>query len=177
MVCLATMIIGLGIGLTACNNERPEESTQTTEPTIYGLWQGVSFDQYDAGEWLDITTPPHDEFAFTITFYEDGTFDGSGYLGNGGGTYTFVGSVITLYKEEQRLYATYRIEELTDDEMEVILNILSSNFRFRLQRVYAYIMPWIDGGTIAAQVPYINVYDASGSLFADYHYICTIIYV
>lgn len=147
MVCFAAMIIGVGFALVGCEKQNAGNFPDSVEPTIYGNWQGYQFDIDNNDVWVDITRPPHDaDFTFTIQFNEDGTYEGTGYLGNGGGTFTISNGVITLYKEDIYLYATYRIIELTHEQMEVVVNMNSGVFRFRMRRLLITIEPWEDGG-------------------------------
>ncbi|MFI3262934.1 MAG: lipocalin family protein [Rikenellaceae bacterium] len=78
-------------------------------------------------------TQVNDEFAFTVEFRDDGTFEGTGYLGNGCGTYTTSGDDITVHKDGS-VYAQYSIKELNDSDAYVVVVMTPAIFSFRLMR-------------------------------------------
>ncbi|MFR9543655.1 MAG: hypothetical protein SNH27_16610 [Rikenellaceae bacterium] len=98
-VCLAAMVALMATTMVSCDKNLTGDSVSTENPTMIGRWVGVSFDVDNNDNWIDITSDPHDEFAFTVEFREDGTFEGTRYLGNGGGTYVATSTTITVYKD------------------------------------------------------------------------------
>lgn len=61
---------------------------------IYGIWV---LNQVDTGNGDGYVDWPMKETS--ATFNEDGTYSGSGYFGNGSGTYILEGSTITCFVE------------------------------------------------------------------------------
>lgn len=80
---------------------------------IYGTWDITHLKQKD-GSWLDITSSIFDQFHASATFNSDGTYYGSGYFGNGSGTYKAKGTTIICYIENTE-YARYNIHSLSDN--------------------------------------------------------------
>ena len=83
------LIMASFVCLTACSEE-DEDDFNYPMKTLYGTWEGT--DVYVGGEWIDITSYWYSKFQFSITFYRDGKYYGSGYFGNGSGTYTASGN-------------------------------------------------------------------------------------
>ncbi len=114
-----------------CMDNNIEIEKINEEPTIIGIWRAVMFDIDNNDIWVDVTKPPLDDFFFTYQFLDDNIFNGSGYLGNGGGTYTHVGNTITITKEHEYTYATCTILALSTDSLTLSIKMESSHdFRF-----------------------------------------------
>ncbi|MFI3305287.1 MAG: hypothetical protein R3Y68_02095 [Rikenellaceae bacterium] len=140
-MCLATLVALMATTMVSCDKNLTGDSVASEEPTMIGRWEGVSFDVDNNDNWIDITSNPHDEFAFTVEFREDGTFEGTGYLGNGDGTYVATSTTITVYKDGA-VYAHYTIKELTYTDAYVVVVMSPAIFHFRLRRVFVCIEPW-----------------------------------
>ncbi|MFR9539993.1 MAG: hypothetical protein SNI49_07530 [Rikenellaceae bacterium] len=140
-VCLATLVALMAMTMVSCDKGVTDDVVASEDPTMIGRWEGVSFDVDNNDNWIDITSDPHDEFAFTVEFREDGTFEGAGYLGNGGGTYIATSTTITVYKDGA-VYAYYTIKELTYTDAYVVVVMNPAIFHFRLRRVLIDIEPW-----------------------------------
>ena len=80
--------------VTSCSKDDDDSFAYPMEQ-LYGKWKAVEI-KVD-GKWYDVTKYPYTRFGMDITFYEGGKFYGSGYLGNGSGTYTVSGKTITTY--------------------------------------------------------------------------------
>ncbi len=74
--------------VTSCSKDDDDSFAYPMEQ-LYGKWKAVEI-KVD-GKWYDVTKYPYTRFGMDITFYEGGKFYGSGYLGNGSGTYTVSG--------------------------------------------------------------------------------------
>ncbi len=146
-VSLATLVALMATTMFSCNKNATDDAVYSDDPTIIGKWEGVSFDVDNNDNWIDITSDPNDEFYFTVEFREDGAFEGTGYLGNGGGTYMQVDNGITVYKDEA-VYAQYTIRYITNSNAEVAVYMSPAYFEFRLRRITSVIKPWGDGGVI-----------------------------
>ena len=70
-----------------------------------------------------------------ITFYEDGTFYGSGYLGNGSGTYKVSGKTITTYVSGKE-YAVYTINSLSDNKADLTLRMGRETLQMKVEKQY-----------------------------------------
>lgn len=88
---------------------------------IYGTWDITHLKQKD-GSWLDITSSIFDQFHASATFNSDGTYYGSGYFGNGSGTYKAKGTTIICYIENTE-YARYNIHSLSDNVAEMTMTM------------------------------------------------------
>lgn len=87
-----------------------------------GTWHGTAV-RID-GEWIDITSYLFRDYQFSIRFYEDGSYYGAGYFGNGHGTYTAKGNIIQTYVDGEKYYK-YEVLSLTSSTAE--LNMISSS--------------------------------------------------
>ena len=70
-----------------------------------------------------------------ITFYEGGKFYGSGYLGNGSGTYTVSGKTITTYVSGKE-YAVYTVNSLSGNEADLTLRMGSETLQMKAKKQY-----------------------------------------
>ena len=107
-------IVCLGLIVTSCSKSKfnyPMES-------LYGKWN-VTDIRLDNG-WIDITVYPYTKFGMQITFYSDGTFYGSGYFGNGSGTYEAEGNIIQTYLNGEE-YFRYQVKSLSNTKAELTM--------------------------------------------------------
>ena len=74
------------------------------------------------GRWYDVTRYPYTRFGMDITFYESGRFYGSGYLGNGSGTYEVSGKTIRTFVSGKE-YAVYTVNSLTGNKADLTLRM------------------------------------------------------
>lgn len=88
------MAVICAVTFMGCEKDE-QESFKFDIENLYGTWQGIAIQSN--GEWIDITQPPHTNLAFSVVFYENGTYSGSGYFGNGSGTYKAEGDIY-LYR-------------------------------------------------------------------------------
>ena len=78
--------------------------------------------------FVDITA----NLAFSISFYENGAYYGSGFFGNGSGTYKAYGKTIETFVDGE-YYLTYTIVSLTDANAEVVMSEKGSTETIRLR--------------------------------------------
>lgn len=71
------MAVICAVTFMGCEKDE-QESFKFDIENLYGTWQGIAIQSN--GEWIDITQPPHTNLAFSVVFYENGTYSGSGYL-------------------------------------------------------------------------------------------------
>lgn len=99
--------------------------------TLYGTWLGTHV-QMD-GSWIDITRYPYTGLGFSIKLNSDGSYYGSGYFGDGGGTYKAIGKTITTYIDGE-VYATYAIKSLTTDQVEATMTMDGESMNIKAKR-------------------------------------------
>ena len=80
--------------------------------TLYGKWEGT--DVKTSNGWVNIESSYFSDLQFSITFYEDGSYYGRGYFGNGAGTYTASGKTIITYVNGNEYYR-YDVISLTNN--------------------------------------------------------------
>ena len=101
--------------VTSCSKDDDDSFAYPMEQ-LYGKWKAVEI-KVD-GKWYDVTKYPYTRFGMDIPFYEGGRFYGSGYLGNGSGTYTVSGKTITTYVSGKE-YAVYTVNSLNGNEADL----------------------------------------------------------
>lgn len=84
---------------TACQKEPAFDYPMET---LYGTWDGT--DVKLSSGWVNIESSYYSSVQFSITFYEDGSYYGRGYFGNGAGTYTASGKTIITYVDGVEYY-------------------------------------------------------------------------
>lgn len=94
------LLLGCILAIPSCKKEEP--SFNYPLETLYGKWEGT--DVKISNDWINIENPFFSDFQFSITFYEDGSYYGRGYFGNGAGTYTASGNTIVTYVDNKEYY-------------------------------------------------------------------------
>ena len=107
-----------------------QESFKFEIENLYGTWQGIAIQSN--GEWIDITQPPHTNLAFSVVFYENGTYSGSGYFGNGSGTYKAEGDMIYTYIDGEELYR-YKVHSISNGIAEVSMGVAGDNITLEIK--------------------------------------------
>ena len=113
--------------VTSCSKDDDDSFAYPMEQ-LYGKWKAVEI-KVD-GRWYDVTKYPYTRFGMDITFYENGKFYGSGYLGNGSGTYTVSGKTITTYVSGKE-YAVYTVNSLNGNEADLTLRMGSETLQMK----------------------------------------------
>lgn len=123
LLCAAT----LG-AFTACSDD--DNKTDNLKEQIIGTWDATAV-KFEGGEWTTISAGS--SAGVTITFRANGTYAGSGALGNGEGTYTMDGRTIKTYVGGE-LYGTYTIRELNGSSAELRLTMGSESVDIRAKK-------------------------------------------
>ena len=118
--------------VTSCSKDDDDSFAYPMEQ-LYGKWKAVVI-KID-GKWYDVTKYPYTRFGMDITFYEGGRFYGSGYLGNGSGTYEVSGKTITTYVSGKE-YAVYTVNSLNGNEADLTLRMGSESLQMRAEKQY-----------------------------------------
>ena len=118
--------------VTSCSKDDDDDFAYPMEQ-LYGKWKAVEL-KVD-GRWYDVTKYPYTRFGMDITFYENGKFYGSGYLGNGSGTYKVSGKTITTYVDGKE-YAVYTVNSLSGIEADLILRMGSESLQMKAKKQY-----------------------------------------
>lgn len=122
----------LSLCVTSCSKDDEDDFAYPMEQ-LYGKWKATEL-KID-GSWYDVTRYPYTRFGMNITFYEDGSFYGSGYLGNGSGTYKVSGKTITTYVSGKE-YAVYTINSLSGNKADLILRMGSETLQMKVEKQY-----------------------------------------
>ena len=118
--------------VTSCSKDDDDSFAYPMEQ-LYGKWKAVEI-KVD-GKWYDVTKYPYTRFGMDITFYENGKFYGSGYLGNGSGTYTVSGKTITTYVSGKE-YAVYTVNSLNGNEADLTLRMGGETLQMKAKKQY-----------------------------------------
>lgn len=118
--------------ITSCSKDDDASFAYPMEQ-LYGKWKAVEI-KVD-GKLYDVTKYPYTRFGMDITFYEGGKFYGSGYLGNGSGTYTVSGKTITTYVSGKE-YAVYTVNSLSGNEADLTLRMGSETLQMKAKKQY-----------------------------------------
>ena len=118
--------------VTSCSKDDDDSFAYPMEQ-LYGKWKAVEI-KVD-GKWYDVTKYPYTRFGMDITIYECGKFYGSGYLGNGSGTYTVSGKNITTYVSGKE-YAVYTVNSLNGNEADLTLRMGSETLQMKAKKQY-----------------------------------------
>ena len=128
---LALLCATMVMLFSACSKD-DESSFNYPKEDLYGTWEGIGI--YYEDEWWDLTDPICSDIEFSISFFPDGKYYGSGFFGNGGGTYELDGNYITTYIEGE-MYARYNIHSFSKSEVEVTMYGDSGAIRLRARKV------------------------------------------
>ena len=118
--------------VTSCSKDDDDSFAYPMEQ-LYGKWKAVEI-KID-GKWYDVTKYPYTRFGMNITFYKSGAFYGSGYLGNGIGTYEVSGKTITTYVSGEE-YIVYTVNSLNGNEADLTLRMGSESLQMKAQKQY-----------------------------------------
>lgn len=116
---LALLLVGINaLGFQSCGSDDDDAPTMDN---IIGSWKftevstngGVSFSRWPIQ-------------ATGATFYENGTYTGYGYFGNGSGTWKKKGNTIVTYVDDEE-YLRYEIKEQTSATATLIISITGAS--------------------------------------------------
>lgn len=117
----ALMVAVLSVGFASCSSDDDDDDFNYPKESLYGTWKmsEVKMSENDSYiSWPMKTT--------TATFNSDGTYSGSGYFGNGSGTYTAKGNTITTYVSGQ-VYIVYNVLSLSGSTAELKMTMPGSD--------------------------------------------------
>lgn len=103
----------LSIGVYSCSKDDDGDDFNYPLESLYGTWKISQVKMSEFGTY--ISWPMR---ATTATFNNDGTYSGSGYFGNGTGTYTAKGNTITTYVNG-KIYIVYTVISLNGNTAEL----------------------------------------------------------
>lgn len=132
ITCVILLFSVLSLCITSCSKDDEDDFAYPMEQ-LYGKWKATEL-KVD-GRWYDVTKYPYTRFGMNITFYEDGTFYGSGYLGNGSGTYKVSGKTITTYVSGKE-YAVYTVNSLNSSKADLTLRMGSESLQMIAEKQY-----------------------------------------
>ena len=123
------MAVICAVTFMGCEKDE-QESFKFDIENLYGTWQGIAIQSN--GEWIEITQPPPTNLAFSVVFYENGTYSGSGYFGNGSGTYKAEGDMIYTYIDGEELYR-YKVHSISNGIAEVSMGVAGDNITLEIK--------------------------------------------
>lgn len=109
--------------VSSCSKDDDENFDYPME-TLYGTWEGTGMKVNNT--WIDLTNIFYSKFAFSITFYSDGTYTGKGYFGNGKGTYKAEKDMIYTYVDGEEYYV-YKVKSLDGNKAELLMGVTGSD--------------------------------------------------
>lgn len=119
---LLTLVLLCTIFSSCDKEEKEKNSFDYPMETLYGIWDGTEIYLEKTSQWVDITKYPYTEFGFSIRFKSDKTYTGSGYFGNGSGTYEAIGKTVITYVNGKE-YARYTVKSLTNNRAELTMDM------------------------------------------------------
>lgn len=124
------LVFAAVVSFSSCSDD-DESKFDYPMDTLYGTWEVTEI--MASGTWYDVTKYPYDKFAMSMRFNSDGTYYGSGYLGDGGGTYVAEGKNITTYIDGEE-YARYTIKSLTSNTAELSMQMDESSINMKARK-------------------------------------------
>lgn len=121
-------VASMVVSFASCSKD--DDKDENLKEQIVGTWDATAV-KFDGGEWTSVSVGS--SVGVTITFRANGTYAGSGALGNGEGTYTLDGRTIKTYVDGQ-LYGTYTIRELNGSTAELRLTMGSESVDIRAKK-------------------------------------------
>lgn len=106
------MVAVLSVGVSSCSKDDDDDFNYSKE-SLYGTWKISQVKMSESGSYVSWPMK-----ATTATFNSDGTYSGSGYFGNGSGTYTAKGNTITTYVSGN-VYIVYTVLSLNGSTAEL----------------------------------------------------------
>ena len=110
---LLTLVV-VTVAFVSCSND---DDYNQYNSDIVGTWKITEFKMSQSGSYID--WPFKTTYA---TFKSDGTYYGSGYFGNGSGTWSIKGNTLNTYVGGE-LYASYEIITVTSTTSELKMSM------------------------------------------------------
>ena len=117
----ALMVMILSFGFVSCSSDDDDDDFNFSKESLYGTWRMSEVKMSENGTYIDWPMR-----ATSATFNSDGTYSGSGYFGNGSGTYTAKGNTITTYVSGQ-VYIVYTVLSLNGSTAELKMTMPGSD--------------------------------------------------
>ena len=117
----ALMVAILSFGFASCSSDDDDDDFNYPKESLYGTWKMSEVKMSESGSYISWPMK-----ATTATFNSDGTYSGSGYFGNGSGTYTAKGNTITTYVSGQ-VYIVYTVLSLNGSSAELKMTMPGSD--------------------------------------------------
>ena len=99
--------------VSSCSKDDDGNDFNYPKESLYGTWKISEVKMSESGSYVSWPMK-----ATTATFNSDGTYSGSGYFGNGSGTYTAKGNTITTYVSG-KVYIVYTVLSLNGSTAEL----------------------------------------------------------
>ena len=116
----ALVVAILCVGFVSCSSDDDDDFNYPME-TLYGTWRMSEVKTSENGSYISWPMTPT-----SATFSSNGTYSGSGYFGNGTGTYVAKGNTITTYVEGE-VYLVYTVLSLTGTTAELKMTMPGSD--------------------------------------------------
>ena len=110
---LLTLVVAT-VAFVSCSNDDDDNQYNSD---IVGMWKITEVKMSQSGSYID--WPFKTTYA---TFKSDGTYYGSGYFGNGSGTWSIKGNTVNTYVGGE-LYASYEIISVTSTTSELKMSM------------------------------------------------------
>ena len=110
---LLTLVVAT-VAFVSCSNDDDDNQYNSD---IVGTWKITEVKMSQSGSYID--WPFKTTYA---TFKSDGTYYGSGYFGNGSGTWSIKGNTLNTYVGGE-LYASYEIISVTSTTSELKMSM------------------------------------------------------
>ena len=110
---LLTLVV-VTVAFVSCSNDDDDNQYNSD---IVGTWKITEVKTSQSGSYID--WPFKTTYA---TFKSDGTYYGSGYFGNGSGTWSIKGNTVNTYVGGE-LYASYEIISVTSTTSELKMSM------------------------------------------------------
>lgn len=113
---IGLLLLALTTGFSSCSGDDDDYPSQEQ---ILGKWEVTSV--YAGDRWYDVTVYPYTRLGASLTLYANGTFRGTGYFGNGTGTYTYRKGTIQTFLDGEP-YFKYVIKSFSDTSAQLIMS-------------------------------------------------------
>ncbi len=128
---LLLLMVVSATSFIACSSDDNDNNSELAS-TIVGKWRIIQVEQKD-GSMFDVTSSIAERvFEPTYaTFISDGTYSGSGYFGNGYGTYKVNGNKVYTYVNGEE-YIIYTAESFTSTRATLVMSLRGSTATIRV---------------------------------------------
>lgn len=129
---LLVMVLSATSFVACSSDDNGNDNNSELASMIVGKWRIIQVEQKD-GSMFDVTS----SIAETVfeptyaTFISDGTYSGSGYFGNGYGTYKVIGNKVYTYVNGEE-YIIYTAESFTSTRATLVMSYKGSTATIRV---------------------------------------------